>query len=951
MQRLIRPLRRSCSWSRIRIATPESCGPRCQTHGPRPSARLLIGLGLALLFLTAPRVSFAQLPAARLDWLQPSGGAPGSSFELTVGGADLEEASELIFSHPGITATLKHSEATPEAPAQPIYGTFVVSVAADVSQGIYEARVRGRFGISNSRRFAIDALETLIDNGNNRQVDLAQAVSIGQVIDGRIEANSRDYYRFELAQGEQVLLQAATASLDSRATAVLEILDIEGRTLTRFRAARGEDTQGIFVAPFAGPYVVAIYDLVYGGSNDYFYRLRLHRGPLIESFSPGIIPANTSAEVTVIGSGLAGSAAPLSDGSPWSSLALPIDSAALGNPVMASLGRSLLPLSALDDLSALPLSVPGADATSKLVPILISDLPIIAEVESDDEWNSLASAMPIAIPCIVDGRFGEARDRDWFEFSAKQGERWVIEVFSDRLGMPTDPLFAIHKVNTKEDGSIELQQLSVVDDTPERTALIGTDFDTTSDDPATTFDVPADGTYRIALDDQFGGNRADPAVRYALRIRPLSPRVRLLVEPPLGRPGNDQQAIIGTFEVRRGGTEKINVRIHRLEGADVPVTLRIEGLPAGLSCEPVTVSTVYGTTSLVITAAEDAAPWSGPIRVIGSYQLGDAAHETVALAGALAHGTENRQVRIASARLSQEVMLGVVTSELEPVAARPQTIRLVTSRGAKPSIPLSLVRRNFDAAVTLNPVGQHGEFKVAPVAFEAGANEGAIAFDLTSGNLPVGLHQFVLQGDVTFKYVRNPQLITAAEARQAEVQQQLEAAQAAKDAAAANVAQNATDETQAALTAAEAELTRVTELKAQVDKQLEETRNANQPADRVYTLMTPHIEVLVEASPLSIQATGIDLPVGQTGQVVVSLERRYGFEGPVTLSATSPAVAGLTLTGGEMPADQTQLPITIATTAETPAGQVVITIQATAKFNNLDVPTTLEIPINIVPAN
>ena len=43
--------------------------------------------------------------------MQPSGGSAGATFELTVGGADLEEAAELSFSHPGITASLKQTEA------------------------------------------------------------------------------------------------------------------------------------------------------------------------------------------------------------------------------------------------------------------------------------------------------------------------------------------------------------------------------------------------------------------------------------------------------------------------------------------------------------------------------------------------------------------------------------------------------------------------------------------------------------------------------------------------------------------------------------------------------------------------------------------------------------------------------------------------------------------------
>src|SRR6267142_2019910 len=49
----------------------------------------------------------AQLPQARLSSVIPPGGKIGTDVEITASGADLDEASGLRFSHPGITAQLK----------------------------------------------------------------------------------------------------------------------------------------------------------------------------------------------------------------------------------------------------------------------------------------------------------------------------------------------------------------------------------------------------------------------------------------------------------------------------------------------------------------------------------------------------------------------------------------------------------------------------------------------------------------------------------------------------------------------------------------------------------------------------------------------------------------------------------------------------------------------------
>src|SRR6185503_1405636 len=97
------------------------------------------------LFVVFTHSLRAELPVARLTSIFPPGAQTGSTTEVTVAGIDLDDLTGLVFSHTNITATTNKSSST----------TFLVTVASNVPPGIYDARITGRYGISNPRAFAI----------------------------------------------------------------------------------------------------------------------------------------------------------------------------------------------------------------------------------------------------------------------------------------------------------------------------------------------------------------------------------------------------------------------------------------------------------------------------------------------------------------------------------------------------------------------------------------------------------------------------------------------------------------------------------------------------------------------------------------------------------------------------------------------------------------------------
>ncbi|MEQ9066145.1 MAG: serine protease, partial [Gimesia chilikensis] len=118
----------------------------------RPQLSLVVGICLITLGLTASTANAQSvcLPAPRLLTTMPMGGQAGTTFEIKIAGEDIDDAEELNFSHPGITAEPKLDKN-----GLPIANQYVVTIAKDCPVGVHEARVMTRLGLSTSRAFNV----------------------------------------------------------------------------------------------------------------------------------------------------------------------------------------------------------------------------------------------------------------------------------------------------------------------------------------------------------------------------------------------------------------------------------------------------------------------------------------------------------------------------------------------------------------------------------------------------------------------------------------------------------------------------------------------------------------------------------------------------------------------------------------------------------------------------
>ncbi len=182
------------------------------------------------------------------------------------------------FSHANITARQKVADKTGEPEAN----KFLVTIGADVPPDVYEARVVGRFGVSNPRAYVVGHLPEIPSPATNHAVASAVEVALGTVVNGRTEANAVDYFKFAARKGQRVLIECLAKEIDSRMDDTLILYDAGGHELERQRRGGLLD----FIAPADGQFVLALSDFIYRGGREYFYRLTVGAGPHLDYILP-----------------------------------------------------------------------------------------------------------------------------------------------------------------------------------------------------------------------------------------------------------------------------------------------------------------------------------------------------------------------------------------------------------------------------------------------------------------------------------------------------------------------------------------------------------------------------------------------------------------------------------------------------------------------------------------
>lgn len=933
----------------------------------------------------------AQLPHAALNNLYPPGGKAGTAVDVTVQGVDLDDADKLVFNHPGITAAPKMQPPANEfQPApQPIPGQFTVTIGA-VPAGRYEATVIGRFGASNPRPFIVGTVDEILETPGNNSPDKAIEIKPGQIINGRAEANAYDYYKLTLKAGERVLIDCQAQSLDSKLNPILALVTPSGKELLRVRDAVQKNPIVDFTAPAEGVYLLKMVDTVYAGGPDYAYRLGVNVSPQIDFIFPPAGVPGTSGPFTIYGRNLPGGQPAdglMLFGAPLQKLVVnvPLPADDVARQQLAIAGRTALSRVWLDSVEH---RVTGPNGMSDPAPIYLAKAPVALEQEPND---APAQATKVNAPADIAGQFYPQADADWYQFDAKKGDVWQIEVISHQLGQESDPSLAVFRVTKNDKGEEQVADVAQMDDPAER-AKIGGDYDTSTDDPAYRLAVPDDGTYRVLVRDQFGEARKDPRFVYRLIIRKEEPDFRVVAYSTEAKTQQQlQQAGLSGAFVPKGGSLLLNVELDRRDGFTGEVQVALEGLPAGVTCSGAVLGGAVNNASMVVMAAENAAPWTGPIKVVAKANINGKDVVREARYATMVWGTANRQQQAAQFRLTPTLSLTVAEKQQQPVQVSLKEDKVwETSLGGNVEVPLAIKRQaEFKEAVKLTATGLPNEIKPKEINLDANAAESKLEIALNQPNIKPGSYTFYLRGETKQKLVRNPDAVPAAEAEQkriveaiAKLTEQMKQQTAAKDQAtkaaqeAAAAAKKAeTDKAEAAVIAdlqakakaaeearvkAEAELKATNDkiaqgnqMKTAADNKLNQAKQANQPKDVTFAIATAPVKLRIVASPLQLAPAAPTVAVKQKAkaELPVNLTRLYGFADNVEIEFAAPGSApGLAAPKVTLNKDQPAGKLEVSAAANTPPGDHTVTLKAKGKFNNVNVEATSTVVVKVEAA-
>lgn len=272
-------------------------------HSARPSALANIAWFSAFAFGCASSVVAQSvcIPLPRLLTTMPMGGQVGTQVPITITGQHIDDAAELVFTHPGLTATRQLNEA-----GQAESNQYIVTIAADCPAGIHEARLMSRLGVSSSRVFSVDTQPEVTRTAANTTLATAMELKLNSICNAAVTSKAVDHYRFQANQGQRIIVHCASRGIDSKLDAVLILADEAGRDLVVERRGGTLD----FAVPATGTYTIKVHDLTFNGGPAYFYRLSLRDLPAdvavpqfasthaVSSFSwpPAELAAQASAE-------------------------------------------------------------------------------------------------------------------------------------------------------------------------------------------------------------------------------------------------------------------------------------------------------------------------------------------------------------------------------------------------------------------------------------------------------------------------------------------------------------------------------------------------------------------------------------------------------------------------------------------------------------------------------
>lgn len=457
-------------------------------------------------------------------------------------------------------------------------------------------------------------------------------------------------------------------------------------------------------------------------------------------------------------------------------------------------------------------------------------------------------AQKITLPCDIGGAFFPAADVDTYEFVAKKGETWWVEVASERLGLNTDPFVLVQQVKDGKFTDVaELYDIAPpMKVTSNGYSYDGPPYDAGSPDVLGKFEVKEDGTYRIQVRDLFGGTRSDANNIYRLSVRQAAPDFSLAAwAVHMTLRNGDRASLSKPMALRQGDARAFEVVVQRRDGFDGEIAISMENLPPGVSAAGLKIAKGKTYGHLILTSAENAPRGFALARIMGKALIdGKEVVRPVRLAS-MEWPVKDAKGEIPAPRLMADVPVSVTDSEQAPLTiATVENKVFEANAGETLKIPLKLTWRNEFNGTSIK-VKAYGEgfsaIKEFDIPLKAATHD--LVLDLAAMKTAPGDYTFALQSLGICKYRYNPAAVPLAEAEQKK-------AEAALAAAAAEAKKVAATDAEAAKKAAEKQKQAEAAMAAASTRMKSVTTAAN-PTDTVEILISQPIRVSIKPAAVT----------------------------------------------------------------------------------------------------
>ncbi|WP_395737148.1 serine protease [Prosthecobacter sp.] len=476
-----------------------------------------------------------------------------------------------------------------------------------------------------------------------------------------------------------------------------------------------------------------------------------------------------------------------------------------------------------------------------------SGLAETAKTNEAEPNNKPAEAQKISLPCDIAGSFFPAADVDTFQFTAKKGETWWVEVGSERLGLNTDPFVLVQQVKETNGKETLVDVAELYDIAPPMKVTSngysydGPPYDAGSPDVNGKFEVKEDGTYRLQVRDLFGGTRSDANNIYRLIVRQAAPDFSLAAwAVHMTLRNGDRAALSKPMALRAGETRAFEVVVQRRDGFDGEIEIGMENLPPGVSAAGLKIAKGKPFGHLILTASSDAKHGFSLARIVGKASINGAVVTHPVHMASMEWPVKDAKGEIPAPRLMADVPVSVSESEQAPLSIAPAENKVFEAKaGETLKIPLKLTWRNEFNGTSIK-VRAYGEgfsaIKEFDIPLKAATFDAAL--DLAALKIAPGDYTFAFQSLGICKYRYNPAAVPLAEAEQKKAEQAAIAAAAeakkiaATDAEAAKKAAEKQKLADAAMTTATSRMKAITA--------------AASPTDTVEILISEPIRVSVK---------------------------------------------------------------------------------------------------------